>query len=57
MTRPYSNLRKKMKPEARNKAADKTKAFLDAMHLQEFIKTSPSGTGCRRKFGMSVTSF
>ncbi len=35
MTRPYSNLRKKMKPEARKKAADKTKAFLDVMPLQE----------------------
>ncbi len=35
MSKPYSILRKKMKPEARKKAADKTKAFLDAMPLQE----------------------
>ncbi len=35
MTRPYSHLRKKMTPEARKKAADKTKVLLDAMPLQE----------------------
>jgi transcriptional regulator with XRE-family HTH domain len=35
MSKPYSMLRKKMKPTARKKAADKTKAFLDAMPLQE----------------------
>ena len=35
MTKPYSQLRKKMTPEAWKKAADKTKVLLDAMPLQE----------------------
>ncbi len=35
MSKPYSILREKMKPAARNKAADKTKALLGAMPLQE----------------------
>jgi len=35
MSEPYSTLREKMKPEARKKAAGKTKALLAAMPLQE----------------------
>ncbi|MDX9810652.1 MAG: XRE family transcriptional regulator [Sphaerochaetaceae bacterium] len=35
MSKPYSILRGKMKPAARNKAAEKTKAMLEAMPLQE----------------------
>jgi len=35
MSKPYSKLREKMKPEARKKAAEKTKALLAAMPLQE----------------------
>lgn len=35
MTKPYSILREKMKPAARKKAAEKTKALLRAMPLQE----------------------
>lgn len=35
MSKPYSILREKMKPAARRKAAEKTKAMLDAMPLQE----------------------
>ena len=35
MSKPYSILREKMKPAARKKAAEKTKALLDAMPLQE----------------------
>ena len=35
MSKPYSILRGKMKPAARKKAAEKTKALLDAMPLQE----------------------
>ncbi len=35
MSEPYSTLRGKMKPEARKKAAEKTKALLAAMPLQE----------------------
>ena len=35
MSKSYSILRKKMKPEARRKAAEKTKAMLEAMPLQE----------------------
>ncbi len=35
MSKPYGMLRKKMKPAARKKAAEKTKTLLDAMPLQE----------------------
>lgn len=35
MSKPYSTLRQKMKPAAQIKAAEKTKALLDAMPLQE----------------------
>ncbi|MBN1277293.1 MAG: XRE family transcriptional regulator [Deltaproteobacteria bacterium] len=35
MSKPYSILREKMKPAARRKAAEKTKAMLEAMPLQE----------------------
>ena len=35
MSKPYSILRKKMKPAARKKAAEKTKTLLEAMPLQE----------------------
>jgi transcriptional regulator with XRE-family HTH domain len=35
MSKPYSILREKMEPAARKKAAEKTKAFLNAMPLQE----------------------
>ena len=35
MSKPYSILRKKMKPTARKKAAEKTKTLLEAMPLQE----------------------
>src|SRR4030043_578883 len=35
MSKPYSILRNKMKPAARKKAAEKTKALLEAMPLQE----------------------
>jgi len=35
MSKPYSMLREKMKPAARKKAAEKTKAMLVAMPLQE----------------------
>ena len=35
MSKPYSILRNKMKPVARKKAAEKTKAFLEAMPLLE----------------------
>jgi len=35
MSKPYSILREKMKPAARKKAADKTRALLYAMPLQE----------------------
>lgn len=35
MSKSYSILRKKMKPEARRKAEEKTKAMLEAMPLQE----------------------
>ena len=35
MTKPYSILRDKMKPTARQKAAEKTKVLLNAMPLQE----------------------
>lgn len=35
MSKPYSMLRNKMKPAAREKAAEKTRAFLGAMPLQE----------------------
>jgi transcriptional regulator with XRE-family HTH domain len=35
MTKPYSMLRAKMKPAARKRAVEKTKALLDAMPLQE----------------------
>ena len=35
MSKPYSILRDKMKPAARKKAAEKTKALLAAMPLQE----------------------
>ena len=35
MSKPYSMLRNKMKLAARKKAAEKTRAFLDAMPLQE----------------------
>ena len=35
MTKPYSILRAKMKPAARKQAAEKTKALLNAMPLQE----------------------
>ena len=35
MSKPYSILRGKMKPAARKKAAEKTKALFDAMPLQE----------------------
>ena len=35
MTKPYSTLRAKMKPAARKRAAEKTKALLETMPLQE----------------------
>jgi transcriptional regulator with XRE-family HTH domain len=35
MSKPYIILRNKMKPAARKKAAEKTKALLEAMPLQE----------------------
>ncbi len=35
MSKPYSILREKMKPAARKKASEKTKAMLEAMPLQE----------------------
>jgi len=35
VSKPYSILREKMKPAARRKAAEKTKAMLEAMPLQE----------------------
>ena len=35
MSKPYSILRQEMKPAARKKAAEKTKAMLAAMPLQE----------------------
>jgi len=35
MSKPYSILREKMKPAAREMAAEKTRALLDAMPLQE----------------------
>ena len=35
MSKPYSILRENMKPEARKKAAEKTKMLIDAMPLQE----------------------
>lgn len=35
MTKPYSILRDKMKPAARKKAAEKTRALINAMPLQE----------------------
>ena len=35
MSKPYAMLREKMKPAAQEKAAEKTKALLDAMPLQE----------------------
>lgn len=35
MTKPYHTLRERMKPAARKKAAEKTRAMLAAMPLQE----------------------
>lgn len=35
MSKPYSILRKRMKPAARKKAAEKTRAILDVMPLQD----------------------
>ena len=35
MSKPYAMLRKRMKPAARKKAAEKTRAILDVMPLQE----------------------
>lgn len=35
MTKPYSELRGNMKPTVRKKAAEKTRALLEAMPLQE----------------------
>jgi hypothetical protein len=35
MNKSYAILRERMKPAARKKAAEKTKALLDAMPLQE----------------------
>jgi DNA-binding transcriptional regulator YiaG len=35
VSKPYAKLREKMKPAARKKVGEKTKALLDAMPLQE----------------------